>query len=42
MQHGTVNHVVDLDRLTGRCEVIVHVRLADGTWMTGGGTYEDQ
>ena len=42
MQHGTVNHVVDLAQATGHCEVIVHVRLADGSWVTGGGTYEDR
>lgn len=47
MQHGTVNHMVDLDgaaegTATGRSDVIVHVRLADGTWVTGGGTYLDQ
>ncbi len=41
MQHGTVNHVVDVVAATGRCDVIVHVQLPDGTWVFGGGTYED-
>ncbi len=46
MQHGTVNHVVDLDpqdrdRATGRSDVVVHVQLPDGRWVTGGGTYLD-
>lgn len=42
MQHGTVNHVVDLDTATGRCDVIVHVQLDATTWITGGGTYLDR
>ncbi|CCH31099.1 nuclear transport factor 2 family protein [Actinosynnema sp. NPDC047251] len=47
MQHGTVNHVVDLDAVaqgvaTGRSDVVLHVRLADDTWVTGGGTYLDE
>jgi hypothetical protein len=45
MQHGTVNHIVDLTgagTATGRCEVILHVRLADDRWVTGGGTYLDE
>lgn len=44
MQHGTVNHVVDLDGdlATGRSDVIVHVQLVDNTWITGGGTYTDR
>ena len=42
MQHGTVNHTVDLEAGTGRCDVIVHVQLADGRWITGGGTYLDE
>ena len=43
MQHGTVNHVVDLanDTATGRSDVIVHVQLDNNTWITGGGTYRD-
>ncbi|KOV80139.1 nuclear transport factor 2 family protein [Nocardia sp. NRRL S-836] len=51
MQHGTVNHVVDLGTApegitsegtaTGRSDVIVHVRTGDG-WITGGGTYLDR
>jgi hypothetical protein len=47
MQHGTVNHVVDLETTaegtaTGRSEVIVHVQLDSDTWLNGGGTYLDQ
>lgn len=44
MQHGTVNHVVEVGDgvATGRCDVIVHVRLDDNTWLTGGGTYSDE
>lgn len=46
MQHGTVNHVVDLGTAqgvaTGRSDVIVHVQLDDTTWITGGGTYLDR
>jgi hypothetical protein len=44
MQHGTVNHVVDLgsDLATGRCDVIIHVQLPDRGWITGGGSYEDR
>lgn len=44
MQHGTVNHVVDLGAdgaATGRSDVIVHVRIETG-WITGGGTYLDR
>jgi len=42
MQHGTVNHMVDVDAATGRSDVIVHVQLGDTTWINGGGTYLDQ
>jgi hypothetical protein len=44
MQHGTVNHVVDIthDSATGRSDVIVHVQLDDTNWITGGGTYTDE
>lgn len=44
MQHGTVNHVVDIGSATstGRSDVIIHVQLPDGGWITGGGTYEDR
>jgi hypothetical protein len=44
MQHGTVNHVVDIDSevATGRCDVIIHVQLPDRSWITGGGSYEDR
>jgi hypothetical protein len=44
MQHGTVNHVVDIaeSTATGRSDVIVHVQLDDATWVTGGGTYLDE
>uniref|UniRef100_UPI0039BF6472 nuclear transport factor 2 family protein n=1 Tax=Lentzea alba TaxID=2714351 RepID=UPI0039BF6472 len=43
MQHGTVNHVVDLgpDGATGRSDMIVHVQIEAG-WITGGGTYVDR
>lgn len=46
MQHGTVNHVVDLDAAaggvaTGRSDVIVHVQVDVG-WVNGGGTYLDR
>lgn len=45
MQHGTVNHVVDLgtapDTATGRSDVVVHVQVGDA-WITGGGTYLDR
>jgi len=47
MQHGTVNHVVDLTAAvhgtaTGRSDVIVHVQIEDDVWINGGGTYLDQ
>ncbi|WP_043719862.1 nuclear transport factor 2 family protein [Kutzneria sp. 744] len=44
MQHGTVNQVLDIGSgsATGRCDVIIHVQLPDGGWITGGGTYEDR
>lgn len=46
MQHGTVNHTVDLDpgdpdRATGRSDVVLHVQLPDERWLTGGGSYHD-
>jgi ketosteroid isomerase-like protein len=43
MQHGTVNHIVDIngDQATGRTDVVIFVNLRDGKWITGGGTYED-
>lgn len=47
MQHGTVNHTIDLDpddpdRAGGRSDVVLHVQRTDGTWVTGGGTYLDE
>ncbi|MEU4743422.1 nuclear transport factor 2 family protein [Actinosynnema sp. NPDC023658] len=47
MQHGTVNHVVDLTDAaqgvaTGRSDVIVHVQVDRNTWLNGGGTYLDE
>ncbi|MFC0546779.1 nuclear transport factor 2 family protein [Kutzneria chonburiensis] len=44
MQHGTVNHIVDIGSgvATGRCDVIVHVQLPDCSWITGGGSYTDE
>src|SRR6266568_1349281 len=47
MQHGTVNHVVDLRGMAegiaaGRSDVIVHVQCDDNTWLNGGGTYLGQ
>lgn len=47
MQHGTVNHTVELDpdepdRATGRADVVLHVQLQDTRWVTGGGTYRDE
>lgn len=45
MQHGMVNHIVEFTgnhTATGRSDLVVHVQLEDGTWITGGGTYLDQ
>lgn len=47
MQHGAVNHIVDLDprdpeRASGRADVVVHAQLPDGGWITGGGSYVDE
>src|SRR3954467_2128460 len=35
MQHGTVNHVVDIGTgvATGRCDVIIHVQQPDRGWI---------
>ncbi len=47
MQHGTVNHVVevgvegDLDRAVGRSDCVLFIQLPDERWVTGGGTYDD-
>ncbi|MER5321281.1 nuclear transport factor 2 family protein [Streptosporangium roseum] len=43
MHHWTTDFVVDVDgdRATGEADVAVRVQLADGTWVGGGGTYQD-
>ncbi|MFC7642802.1 nuclear transport factor 2 family protein [Streptosporangium lutulentum] len=43
MHHWTANFVVDIDgdRAVGEADVAVRVQLTDGTWVRGGGTYQD-
>lgn len=43
MLHATANHTVDQrgDSATGRADVTTFVQLPDGSWILGGGTYED-